>query len=216
MKDIRVISAKIVLKVGTIAPIRGVLPACVLAVGEKLDKTTEVFYNDLPVDEFFAQSPTRLIVKIPATAVGKPFVSLRVLSDASVVRRDSEVSLKLNNPLRTVSGMDRLIQNWIMTFMTTPGSDVFDKSSGGGALAIIGRTTDRDGRSASADLTMAIDRTRTELIKKQTYSNRVPSSEKLLSCELGDVVFDPYSGKLQARVFLRNMVGDSAEVSLGK
>lgn len=216
MKDIRVVSAKISLKITGMAPIRGVLPASVIAFGESLDKTSEVFYNDLPVDEFFAQSPSRLIVKIPTAAVGKPFVSIRAMSDASLIRRDSEVSLKLNNPLRTVSGMDRLIQNWIMTFLTTPGSDVFDKSAGGGAQTIIGRSTDRDGRSASADLTMAIDRTRTELVKKQSASSRVPSSEKLMSCELGDVVFDPYSGKLQARVFLRNMVGDSAEVSLGK
>ena len=216
MKDIRVVSAKVILRVSELAPIRGILPASAQLAGESFDKATEVFYNDLPVDEFFVQSPSRMIIKIPLAAVGKPFVSVKVLTDARLIKRDTEVSLKLNNPLKTVSGIDRLVQNWVMTFMTTPGSDVFDKNSGGGGQAIIGRPTDRDGRSASADLTMAIDRTRSELIKKQSSQSNVPSSEKLMSCELGDVVFDPYSGKLEARVFLRNMVGDNAEVSLGK
>ena len=215
MFDIRVVTARVILNVAQMAPLRGFLPPSVVIIGDNLDKATEVFYNDIPVSEFIVQSPTRMIAKIPEQAVGTAFTNILVTSTTTVSSKDAVLSLQLHSPLQKISGIDRLVQNWTMVFMTTPGSSVFDKSSGGGAQAIIGRSTGRDGSSATADLTMAIERTKNEIIKKQGLARNMPASEQLLSASLDSVVFDSSTGKLTAKVSLKNMIGTSAEVSLG-
>lgn len=215
MFDIRAVSAKIALRVSQMAPLKGFIPPSIVILGDDLDKTTEIFYNDLAVEEFLVQSKNRLIAKLPSAAIGKPFTNLRVLSNTYVSTKDAALELKLHNPLQRVSGMDRLVQTWVMTFLTTPGSSVFDKSSGGGGQSLVGRQADRDGRGVSADLTLAIERTKNEILTKQGSARNIPADERLLSADLEQVSFDPSTGTLIARVSLRNMVGASAEVSLG-
>lgn len=214
MKDIRVISAKYSLKVQSVAPIRGFLPPSIIVLGSELNRATEVYYNDIQAKEFLIQSPSRLIVKIPPEAIGKNFTSIRVLASAAVSKRDASISFQLNNPLERISGIDRLIQNYLMVLMTTPGSDVFDKSSGGGAQALIGRPTDRYGKGVSADLASSLERTKTEIIKKQSKGTSIPLSEKLLNATLDQIVFDSSVGRLTAIVTIQNMLGDQAEISV--
>lgn len=215
MFDVRVVTAKVVLTVAQVAPLRGFLPPSIVVMGDSFDKATEILYNDVPVDEFFIQSKSRIIVKIPSQCIGKMMTGIQVLSTTTVSKKDASLSLKLHSPLQRVSGIDRLIQNWMMVFMTTPGSSVFDKSSGGGAQALIGKQTSRDGHSATADLTMAIERTKNEILTKQSSARNIPASEQLLSADLDSVSFDSSTGKLNATVSLQNMLGSSAQVSLG-
>lgn len=215
MNDIRVVNAKAQLRVFSITPIRGFLPISVLVVGEKLDRTTEVQYNGIEADEFAIASSTRLIVKVPTNQVGKPFKDLKVLSPVSVARQDAVITLGLTTPLKSVSGLDRLVQTWILIFMTTPGTDIFSPNSGGGGAAIVGRNTDRSGKGVAADLSSAIERTKQELLRLQSSNQTIPPSEKLLSSSLETVEFDSSSTVLSARVLIQNMLGDAAEVSLG-
>jgi hypothetical protein len=67
----------------------------------------------------------------------------------------------------------------------------------------------------TADLAIAIDRTKTEILRKQSKSVNIPSAEKLLSCNLEQIMFDDKTGTLSARVSIQNMLGDQAEVSVG-
>ena len=214
MFDIRVVTAKVVLPVDQMAPLRNFLPPSIVIIGKSLDKATEILYNDIPVQEFIVQSPTRIIAKIPIQSVGKEFTNLRVLSTTTLSGKNASLSLKLHNPLQKISGIDRLIQNWLMLFMTTPGSSVFDKSAGGGAQSIIGKPTDNDGKSSVADLTLAVERTKEQIIKKQSSSRNIPADEQLLSADLESVSFDASTGRLNAVVSLLNRVGSSAQVSL--
>lgn len=214
MKDIRIVSARHLLKVHSIAPIRGFLPPSIVVLGYELDKASEVFYNEIQTTEFIIQSSSRLVVRIPEPAVGKDFTSIKVLSSVQASKKNAEISFKLNNPLQSVSGIDRLIQSWLLVFLTTPGSDVFDKQSGGGAQSLIGKTTDRSGKGVSADLALAIERTNSQIIKKQSVAKSVPLSEKLLSSSLDQIVFDSTTGTLSARVSIQNMVGEQAELSV--
>ncbi len=215
MKDLRISTAKVILKVYSMAPIRGFLPPSILVIGEKLNKATEVQYNGIQADEFVIASSNRLIVKIPSSQVGKPFKDLKVLSPVSVARTDAILSLGLTSPLRTISGIDRLVQSWVIIFMTTAGSDIFSPSSGGGGASIIGRSTDRLGKGISADLSLSIERTKNEILLHQSQNQTIPPSERLLSSSLDVVEFDKDSTVLSARVNVQNMLGDTAEITLG-
>lgn len=215
MKDFRIITAKVVLNVYSIAPIRGFLPLSILVSGEKLNTASEVLYNGISVSEFAVVAPNRLVVKVPKSQIGQKFHDIKVLSPVSVVKADAVLSFGVTTPPKTVSGIDRLVQSWVIVFMTTPGSDIFTPNSGGGAVAIIGRPTDRTGKGVAADLAIAIERTKQEILRLQAGSQIIPPSEKLLSSSLDSIQYDQASTVTSARVNIQNMIGNFAEVSLG-
>lgn len=215
MNDFRIVTAKVVLKTYAVSPIRGFLPPSVVVAGEKLDQATEVQFNGVDAPEFVISSSTRLIVKIPVSQVGKPLTDLKVLSPVSVARQDAVLSFGVTSPPKKISGIDRLVQGWVMIFLTTPGSDIFNPTSGGGGASIIGRSTDRAGKGVAADLSLAIERTKQELLRLQSKNQKIPPSEKLLTSSLDVVQFGADTTVLSARVSIQNMLGDSAEVSLG-
>lgn len=215
MIDLRVVNAKALLRVFSVAPIRGFLPTSVLVVGEKLDRTTEVQYNGVQAEEFVITSSTRLIVKVPPSQIGRALRDIKALSPVSAAKQDAIISLGITTPPKTISGIDRLVQNWVIIFLTTPGTDIFSPNSGGGGASIVGRPTDRSGKGVAADLSMAIEKTKQELLRLQSSNQAVPPSEKLLSSNLDTVEYDAASTVLSARVLIQNMLGDAAEVSLG-
>jgi hypothetical protein len=214
MIDLRIVSAKTVLKIFSIAPIRGFLPLSVVVVGQGLNQADEVRYNGIQAEEFFIQSENRLIVRIPASQVGQPMHDVTVLAPVSATKKNALLTMSLGAPLKTVSGMDRLVQCWMMIFMSTPGTDIFDPDSGGGAKNLVGRATNASGTGVAADLQQAIERTKTELLRIQSRRTNIPLAEKLLSSSLDAIHFDPDNTLLSARVTLRNMAGSAAELNL--
>lgn len=214
MRDIRVVQAKASLKVTSVAPIRGFVPPAVLVLGEQFNKAETVLYNGVEAPEFFIASPTRLVVKIPDAQVGQPLISLSVLSPSAVINIDALVTLGIPRLSRAVTGIDKLVQDWLLVFMTTPSSDIFDPSIGGGAQAIIGKPVSNGGQSAMAELSQAVDRSRQQLIRLQAKYPRIPPSEKLLSASLSDVRFNTDTTTLSAVVDLRNMAGATASVTI--
>jgi hypothetical protein len=215
MFDFQIVTAKTLLPVQSVAPIRGFLPLSVVVLGTNLDRTTQVLFNGVAAPDFIVMTKSRLIVQIPQSQIGKPFVSLQVLGDSLLAASGTaSLTLTLTNPPIKISGLSRLVQAWVMVFLTTPGSDVFNPQSGGGGAAIIGRTTDRQGTGVAADLGQAILRTKSELTKVQAQNPSIPLDEKLLSSNLESIAFDSSSGTLLAQVSLQNMLGQNAQVSL--
>src|SRR5688572_5972892 len=146
MIDLRVVNAKAILRSFSVQPIRGFVPTSVLVTGEKFDRATEIQYNGVQADEFAIVSSTRIIVRVPSSQLGKTFRDIKVLSPVSAAKQDAVISLELTSPPKTISGIDRLVQNWVIIFLTTPGTDIFSPNSGGGGASIIGRPTNKIGR----------------------------------------------------------------------
>lgn len=214
MKDFRIVHARSLLTIFSIAPIRGFQPASIVAIGQDLNTTAEVLYNGISATEFIISSSSRLIIRIPPSQVGKDLRDLQVFASRPLLQADATIVLELSKPPGQVEGLDRLVQSWIMIFMTNPGSDVFSPQSGGGARAIIGTRTDKKSRSAAADLAVSVQRTETELLRVQSKDQTIPPEEKLLLSSLESVSVDDASGTLSARVILKNMVNQAAQVSL--
>jgi hypothetical protein len=214
MRDLRLVSAKSLLAISTVSPIRGFLPPSVIVSGKDLYRATEVEYNDVLVTEFIVAERDRLIVRVPESQVGKDLRTITALAPISVTRTDALLRIGVTTPIQAISGVERLVQAWIILFFSTPGSDIFDRSGGGGAIGIIGKATDRSHKSAAAAMAMAVDKAKSDLIRKQAQSRNVPLDEQLLSSTLDSVTFEPNSSTLRATVSLRNMLGETASVAL--
>lgn len=214
MRDLRLVSAKTMLTISTVSPLRGFLPTSVVVTGKDLYKATEVEYNDVLVTEFIVAEPSRLVVRVPESQIGKELRTIAALAPISVSKADAILRIGVTTPIQAISGIDRMVQAWLILFFSTAGSDIFDRSSGGGALSIIGRATDRSHKSAAAAMAMAVDKAKSDLIRKQGQASNVPLDEQLLSSTLDSVVFEPNSSTLRATVSLRNMLGEAASVAL--
>jgi hypothetical protein len=215
MIDFQIVAAQTSLPVQSVAPIRGFVPLSVVVLGTNLDQTSSVLFNGVESPDFIVVSKSRLIVQVPASQIGKGFTSITALGTSLLASSGTAVlSLQLVNPIKEVSGLSRLVQSFVISFLTTPGSDVFNPSSGGGGNAIIGRTTDKQGTGVAADLANALTRTKNELTQVQAQQPNLPLDEKLLSVNLDSIAFDSSTGALMARVSLSNMLGQNAQVSL--
>lgn len=214
MIDFRIVRAQTLLNIYSIAPIRGFSPPSIVAIGKDLNFTSTIFYNGVLVSEYVVQSSTRLIIRVPESQVGKDLLDLKVYSSQPLLDNNADLLVGLAQPLQTISGISRLVQSWLMIFFTSPGSDVFSPQSGGGAQTIVGSRTDRKNKSAATDLTIAIQRTETELLQLQSRMPQIPPEEKLLSSSLEGLSNDEATGTLIAKVLLKNMVNQSAQVSV--
>ena len=215
MNDLRIITAKVLLPVSMVAPIRGFYPPSLMVIGKDLSTATEIEYNGVLTSEWIVSSPTRLVVRIPPSQVGLRFTGLRVFADIAPSGGKALVEFAVPAPLKKIGGIDRLVQAWLLVFFTTPGSDVFDQSSGGGGRTLIGKSTDRNHRGVAADLALSIDRTKSELLRLQSRTPSIPPEERLLSSDLISIAFDDRTSTLYASVSLKNMVGDAAQLALG-
>lgn len=215
MMDFQIISSRVLLTVQGVYPIRGFNPPSVMVKGLQLNLTTDVYYNGVEVSEFLVSSPERLIVKIPASELGNVISDLKVFTDAYVSGQPAMLSFDLHQPLRSVEGVQRLVQAWMIVFFTTPGSDVWEPSSGGGVRSIIGRNTNATGAGVSTDLAQAVDRTNTELKRLQSANSSLPLEEKFMSASLQGVNFDESTSTLAATIVIKNVLGESAEAVVG-
>jgi hypothetical protein len=214
MRDIRVVQTKSSLPISSLAPIRGFNPASIMILGDKFQYAEEVIYNGAEVQEFVISSPQRIVARIPDIQLGMPMTSVLVLTTIPSANNTSILSMGMAKLNRSVTGIDKLVQDWMLLFLTNPGSDIFEPDLGGGARAIIGQPVYGGGSSAMADLSMAVSRTKEQLLRLQGRLSGIPPDERLLSASLTDVRFDSSTTTLTAVVDLYNMVGVSASVTV--
>lgn len=213
MIDFRFVHARTLLKVSSMAPIRGFSPPSIIIVGEKLNQADEIILNGISTKTFSIQSSTRLVAQIPPSQVGRAVSSLQILSTVPSLTGSAQLNFNASRPSK-VEGIDRLVQSFIILVLSNPGSDLFEPGSGGGVLGLVGRSTDANGKSVAADLSLAIERTKSELLRLQGADQRIPPSERLLSATMVNVNFNPSSTVLSAVVELTNSLGQSAQVQL--
>jgi len=179
-----------------------------------MHQALEVVYNGIVQTQFFAQSRKNLIVPIPSSQIGRPLNELVIISTTKLTFEPATVVFQLSRPPQMVSGIDRLVQMFLMELFTTPGSDIFDPKSGGGALALVGRNSGGD-RGAVVGLTRAVDAAKRSIAKKQAQFKRVPNEERLLSATLSNVSFNSLASVLSGQIEIKNMSGQSATVGVG-
>lgn len=116
--------------------------------------------------------------------------SVAVLGQDMGSVREAEVFFGYTSVLSMMSGLQKLVQDWLKCFLTSPGSDPFNRPGGGGAQDIFKQATAAEGPFSSA-LSIAIRRTNEQLIARQAVDVTLPRNEKFLDARLVRIALLP-------------------------
>lgn len=184
--------------------------------GEDFRSVDEVLINDIPSPDVIILGKTRLIAQLPATLQLVPsVVSVSVLSRNLTVTNRSVIRFRISDTPGRVRGILRLIQLFLKVLFATPGSDIFNRKSGGGALANIGETFGIDeGGDVISDFIISVDTTARQIISTQGRQPRLPRDERLLSARVPQAGFNRELGAIIATVELTSQAGRAALANL--
>jgi hypothetical protein len=189
-------------------------PPVLEIVGEGFDAVAEVRVNGTSTREFVVMSPTRLLVTVPPQYVKTGSVeSVSVLLSAGP-NPSSEgaalVVLQSSVAGSAVSGFSKLVQSFILLLLTTPGTNLFAPTTGGGLLALAG-STERQGQVRAA-VSLAITETAKQLIRMQATESRLAASEKLASATILDTRFVAQQATLYISIRITAVDGSTTAV----
>ena len=192
------------------------LPRSVDVIGADFRSVDEVFINDIPSPDFIVFSKTHLQAQLPNVLQSEPKVlDVVVLSRRLTITRRSLLRFRISDTPGRVQGILRLVQLFVKLLFTTPGSDIFNSRSGGGALDNIGETFGADeGSNLVRDFIIAVDNTSRQIVSVQGRDPRIARDERLLSARVISATFNREQGAIVASVELTSQAGRAALANL--
>lgn len=113
---------------------------------------------------------------------------------------------------RLVAGIDTLIQEVIMSLLTSQESDLLDPNDGGGLEDLIGSNYDpNDLSEVHTEITRRVAKVETEIINSQIGLD-VPAEEKLRNIEIISLAPGRELGSLDLRLRIENEIGRTRDV----
>ena len=184
--------------------------------GTDFRSVDQVLINDIPSPDLIILSKHRLIAQLPNTLQKVPnIISVSVLSRQLTVTSRSLIRFRISDSPGRVQGILRLIQLFLKILLTTPGSDIFNRRTGGGALANIGETFGADeGGGIISDFIISVDTTARQIVSSQGRDPRLPRDERLLSARVTSAGFNRELGAIIATVELTSQAGRAALANL--
>lgn len=192
------------------------IPRSLDIVGQDFRSVDEVLINDIPSPDIIVLSKTRLLAQLPDSLQKVPnVVSVSVLSRNLTITNRSLIRFRISDTPGRVTGILRLVQLFLKVLFTTPGSDIFNKRTGGGALVNIGETFGADeGGDIISDFVISVDTTARQILAQQGRNPRIPRDERLLSARVKAAGFNRQLGALIATVELTSQAGRAALANL--
>ena len=175
------------------------LPIVLDIRGKNFDRVAAVVLNGVEL-QYIPVTPSRLYAVMPDNMVGQTIRSLNVITDRDSFTNTSLYSFELGSPA-PYSGTEKLVFQFIKVLMTTPGTDLFDRSLGGGMRTIAGKAV-RDSQSLLAQVIATILNV-AEQIRQRDAKLDLPPEETLQSVEIISADFakgDPTSVSVFIRV----------------
>lgn len=214
--DFQVCFPQEAIKLNTIAltHVEGI--AAITVVGEDFRAVDEVIINDIPSPDVVITSNTTLLAQLPDVLQRAPEVfSVTVLSNRFTITSRSLFRFRIGKRPGKVKGILRLLQLFIKVLLTSPGSDIFNPTAGGGVLSQVGSTFGKDASTnMMTDFVIAVTRAQRQIIAMQSREQRSPRSERLLSASVIGSQFDKLQGAFYVRIQIVNQAGQTAEGNL--
>ncbi len=215
MNDLKILTVRDVLPVADVRYATGVIPLSLFVAGDKVGQANHVYINDIESPEFVVLSPSRLLVQVPTSERDSSLRKISVISDVPTVNRNSLLHFEIGRNLRSIKGIEKLVQGFCKILLQTPGSDRFRPTEGGGILKMVGRDVSKgDARNLQAAVVSAVSRTKDQLMSRQAIDRRIPSDERLLTAIADSVGFDSSTTTLIARISVSAVSGKSAVANL--
>ena len=156
-------------------------------------------------------SSTQIIAQVPEPIADAVITDVAVLSAVPSYTQRSLIELTVGTKIRAISGTQRLVQNFVRLLLRTPGSNIFNKTSGGGLTQRIG--TNMDNR-VTADIAIAIANTKQQIIAAQTPERNIPNEERLLSAEIANINVDTANAAVYVTLLLTSHAGTRSAATL--
>jgi hypothetical protein len=184
-------------------------------LGQDFTAVDEVLINGTASPSVVVLSSTFLIAQLPSNvATATDVVSVQVLSKRLTLTKRSVLSFRIGRTPGRVSGLYKLIQQFLKVLFTTPGSDIFNQSMGGGALKSIGKTYGGDqGGSIVSDFILAVNQTARQITARQARDTSLAVSERLLTARVLSSNFDKTQGALFVSVEIQSQAGQAAVIN---
>lgn len=188
------------------------LPLVLRLTGKNFDKATDTLINGVQV-QFSVLNKTTILATLPSNLNRQPITSIQVLNDRANFSNTSMFTYELGNRLGTISGINKVIAQYLKVLMTTAGTDSFDKSLGGNLQKLPGSVS----RAPYAFLTkVALTLTNVANdIRQRQFNLAMPNEEKLQSVEVLYIDFvkgDPTS--LDVKIKVNTLAQNNIPVSL--
>lgn len=159
--------------------------------GTGFEGITAVLINGIRSPVYVVLSDSHLIADIPESELGAPIRTLNVLKLSQSDYDASVLSFEAITPTSQVNESNEVVQFVVKYLMTSPGSDIFTPTSGGGLLSIIGKDVRQS--PTSGILEDKIGAATIALRRAQARRADIPASRKVRSIELVRSAFDEVS-----------------------
>lgn len=184
-------------------------------LGQDFSAVDSVLIDDITSPQVVVRSTTELLAEIPTELRGRTTMEVIVVSYRASYSASSLVGFRLGPTNRKVQGMGRLVQLFLKVLFTTPGTDVFNPTVGGGALKNIGKTFSRAAANGLVgDFVIAVDTTTKQITAMQARKVRLPREERLLSAQVRSARFDVSQTALVVSVLLTSQAGSVASANI--
>lgn len=183
--------------------------------GADFRSVDEVLINRVTSPDVVILSKTRLIAQVPESLLDQRILSVTVVSKRLTLSAKSLLRFRISKTPGKVSGVLRLVQVFLKILLTTPGTDIFNRQMGGGALHNVGQTFGADeGGDILNNLVIAIDTTTRQIVGMQSKNPSLPREERLLSAKILRAGFNKEEGALDVAVEIINQAGSAATANL--
>ncbi len=215
MTDLKILAIRDLLRVTGAEFARGISPLSVVISGESFNEASQVLINDVVAPEFMAVSNSRIIAQVPSSERTSVLRKLAVLADRPSTTRSSLLHFDVGMSIKGLKGLEKLVQWFCKLLLQTPGSDKFFPEEGGGLLSAVGKNISRsDIKSVQAVVVTSINRTRDQILAKQSRITRLPNDERLLIARTDALGYDPTTTTVSARIALGAVSGREAVANL--
>jgi hypothetical protein len=191
------------------------LPVVMDFRGRHFDRAVSVLLNGVSL-QFTIRSPARILATLPDSMTQVQVRSLYIITDSDTFTNSSLYEYVVGTRSETVTGVRKVTQQFIKLLMTTPGSDTFDTSSGGGLSKLPGQLQ-RNPHAVLATIAQSIIKVANELRDSQ-QGTRLPPSEKLRSIDIVELSFakgDKTSVNVDVRVITHSKTSMPVSLALG-
>jgi hypothetical protein len=213
--DYQVVFPVEVIKLNALRFVFGSNPPVLDINGQDFRAVDDVVINDQKSLGWAVLSKTRMLAILPAGVAPALVSSINITSRKLVVTDKSILKFQISTTPAKATGILRLMQLYVKLMLTTPGSDIFDKKTGGGILRFLGSTSyGAEGGDIVRRFVVSNDLVSRQIITIQSRQPSLPPDEKLLAAKVLSARFSRQQSALLAATELTTQAGRSAITNL--
>lgn len=179
--------------------------------GDDFRSADEVLMNEVPSPSFVVLGKTRMLAQVPEVLKDSTVTSILVLSRRLLITPRSFIRFRIGERASKTRGILRLMQVFLRLLLQTPGSDIFARKLGGGALSHIGQSIGKeDSGDIVSGLIISVDTTVRQIIQIQGRNQATPPDERLMSATVRSAGFNKNETALVASIELLSQAGEAA------